>query len=129
MANSDLYYDNIDTAAVDSDESESENRYNIKSQTTAKPQDKFNNKNRPTTYSSKSVEEENFAYVLSCEKNEKIIEEIIKEINIEEKLPFGVITEGMLVSSNNRKESIKQMTAVLYKVITKIWKQSGNQVE
>ncbi|CAG8844067.1 28401_t:CDS:1, partial [Gigaspora margarita] len=36
MANSNPYYDNIDTAAIDSGESESENRYNIKSQTTTK---------------------------------------------------------------------------------------------
>ncbi|CAG8827882.1 42470_t:CDS:2, partial [Gigaspora margarita] len=55
IANPDPYYDNIDTAAIDSSKSESENRYNIKSQTTAKPRNKFNNKNRPTTYPSKSV--------------------------------------------------------------------------
>ncbi|CAG8833803.1 41177_t:CDS:2, partial [Gigaspora margarita] len=36
MANPDPYYDNIDTATVDSSESESQNRYNIKSQTIAK---------------------------------------------------------------------------------------------
>ncbi|CAG8821926.1 20077_t:CDS:1, partial [Gigaspora margarita] len=47
---------------------------------------------------------------------------IIRNINIEEKLSFGVIIEEMLVPLNNRKEIIKQIIAVLYQVITKIWK-------
>ncbi|CAG8831091.1 14957_t:CDS:2, partial [Gigaspora margarita] len=92
-------------------------------------------------------EEEDFAHVLSCKKNKKTIEDIINEVwlkycnekkiqrkdsntkglcttirklNIKEKLFFGVITEEMLVPSNNRKESIKQTTIVLHQVTIEI---------
>ncbi|CAG8789495.1 2888_t:CDS:2 [Gigaspora margarita] len=54
MANPDPYYDNIDTAAVDNNsiKQHAKERQNINNR---EYEDKFNNKDRPTTYSSKSV--------------------------------------------------------------------------
>ncbi|CAG8846432.1 24244_t:CDS:2, partial [Gigaspora margarita] len=170
MADPNPYYDNFDTVVVNSGKSKSQKYNNREYASIAKYikwlQAKHNIQikytkdvkiysdleiNLTTKIDSQYILQnqlvEDFAHVLSCEKNEKTIEKVInkfwqkyynkkkiqckdsdtkelcttvKKINIEEKLPFGVITEEILVLSNNRKESVKQTIAVLYRVITEI---------
>ena len=90
---------------------------------------------------------EDLAHILTCEENERTIEEILKDvwenycksekiqrkksdlngmmkelrkIYIKEKIPFGIITEELLVPIGNRKENLKHMPAILHQTAKEI---------